>query len=377
MRNRHARRFGRGVAVSSFARPQVGARRCGPKHRRVAFRRLVSAICVAGVMLAGCALPQAPNDVVPAAASPYADPDAMWRLFRAIGALQGIVRAPSGDYWAAGGDVAALSRFTPRGKLTTYDLEYVPTEIAADRNGNLWFTNARFLNMILRFDPRTLAVTAFRLSDEAYGGVTLGGDGNIWFVEEAHIGKVTPDGTLTEYPTPLTQGASGLSWSADGLVWFSASGKLGYVLASLNALTGSVKLYNLRITSNAGAIRAGPKGSVWFVLTGTPDLLVRFDSKRQSVATYRAPHGFTASPCPGAMALSPNGSIWYATQRLRGRGYERHVVGGGYVRFDLRTKRFSAYPSPKGFDWNCDLVLGSRGEVWGTAGPGVSVLYGR
>ncbi|HEY6327568.1 MAG TPA: hypothetical protein VIW73_13770 [Candidatus Cybelea sp.] len=342
----------------------------------MAFQRLTPALCAAVAVLAGCA---APGPSTPPLRGFAQEPDvrqaSMWRMFGAIGVLEGMVRAPSGDYWAAGGDVATLSRFTPSGKLTTYQLAYVPSEITADRSGNLWFTNARFPKAILRFDPATLTLEAFGLTDEAYGGITLGYDGNIWFVEQTHIGKLTAEGALTEYPTPVIQGASGLSWSANGLIWFGASGPLGYQLASLNALSGSVKLYNAKVTSSAGSVRAGPNGTVWYVITGRPDQLVRFDSINKRLTVYRAPRNFTASPCSGAISISPSGSIWYATQRLRGQGFGKHVVGGGYIRFDIKSKRFTAYASPKGYDWNCDLVVGSRGEVWSTAGPGVSVLY--
>jgi streptogramin lyase len=359
-------------------RTPSGTALCEAEQQDVAFNRWAPVLCASAAVLASCTAPGPSNPPLRGfAQKPDVRQVSMWRMLGAIGALQGIVRAPSGDYWAAGGDVAALSRFTPGGKLTTYQLAYVPSEIAADRSGNLWFTNARFPETILRFDPATLALAAFSLTDEAYGGITLGYDGNIWFVEQTHIGKLTPGGALTEYPTPLIQGASGLSWSAGGRVWFGASGPLGYQLASLNALSGSVKLYNTRVTSSAGAIVAGPNGTVWYVITGRPDQLVRFDPRNKSIATYRAPRNFTASPCSGAMASSPDGSIWYATQRLRGQRFGKHVVGGGYIRFDIKSKRFTAYPSPKGYDWNCDLVVGSRGAVWSTAGPGVSVLYQR
>jgi streptogramin lyase len=326
--------------------------------------------------LAGCAFPDAQLIPTQGAYSALAAHETLtWKMFPAVGALEGIVRAPDGDYWAGDNDVLTLSRYTPQGKLTTYPVRYFPSEMAADRSGNLWFTNARYLNEIVRYDPLTRGIATFSLSDDAYGGVTLGRDGNVWFVENSHIGKITPDGLLTEFPTPMTQGASGLTFGRDGLVWFEASGTLGYVLASLNPLTGRVRLYDARVSSNAGSILSGPSESIWYVVTGRPDELVRFDSKSEKVTAYSAPRDFTASPCSSGMALSASGSIWYATQRLRGRGYDKRVIGGGYIRFDIKTKRFTAYASPKGYDWNCDLVMGRHGQVWSTAGPGVSVLY--
>src|SRR5204862_4892249 len=69
--------------------------------------------------------------------------------------------------------------------------------------------------------------------------LTVGPDGNIWFAEQGanKIGKVTPDGTITEYPIPDTTqdigfssgpvsvGASPADLVAgpDGAIWFTES----------------------------------------------------------------------------------------------------------------------------------------------------------
>jgi streptogramin lyase len=110
--------------------------------------------------------------------------------------------AQNGDYWVANGNNStSLSRFTPKGKMTVFQIGYIPLEITVDQNGNFWLTNQEYENQIIRVTP-TLKVTSFSLTDDAYGGITLGGDGNIWFVETDYIGELTPGGKLTEYPTP-------------------------------------------------------------------------------------------------------------------------------------------------------------------------------
>jgi len=299
-----------------------------------------------------------------------------WQMFADESFPQGIVRAQNGDYWVANGNNStSLSRFTPKGKMTVFQIGYIPLEITVDQNGNFWLTNQEYENQIIRVTP-TLKVTSFSLTDDAYGGITLGGDGNIWFVETDYIGELTPGGKLTEYPTPeTTLGGSGLAWSPDGLVWFSdySSPDRSYVLASLDPKTGVVKSYHASTTSSAVTIVAA-HGSLWYLLTGNTVTLVRFDPKTEKAKTYTAPGRLTPSGCPSAMTLSPDGSLWYASQRLAGRGYTKHVVGGGFVRFDIRTQSFTAYASPKGYQWKCDLVVGTRNKVWGTTSGAVTVL---
>jgi streptogramin lyase len=286
-----------------------------------------------------------------------------WQMFTSEGYLAGIVRARNGDFWAADGDqTTSLSRFTPKGKLRVFQIGYTPLEMTLDGSGNFWLTVAEYEDQIISVTP-SLKVTAFSLTDSADGGIALGQDGNIWFVEATHIGKLTPNGKLTEYATGLTQGESGLTW-ADGLVWFHGNG-----LTSLDPKNGHVTSYDVPMGSSGGAIVAAPDGSLWYAMGS---LLGRFDLKTKKATTYKGPDDFIAYGAPEDTALTPTGSVWYTCQRLG--GHEKIVKGGGFVRFDIRAKRFTAYASPKGYDWGWDLSIAPDGKIWGTAGRAVVVL---
>ena len=342
---------------------------------------------VAAALLAGCAGSQPQIDArMGAVASPRdvshfpqrVDGRGSWTMYTDTGYPQGIVRLQQ-DYWVANGYMSgSLSRITPKGKLTTFEVGYSPLEMVSDGRGNLWFNVAISLQTIVRFNVRSSKVAAFALTDATAGGIMLGKDGNIWFVEVQHVGKLTPAGKLTEYPTPQTEGGSGIAWGEDGLVWFvtySATDR-AYVLTSLNPKNGAVSASNAVATSDGLAIVATADGSIWHGITGSPLYLARFDPKTKTTTMYKGPLNFSFSPCPGGMTLAPDGSIWYASQRLRGTGFDKLVVGGGFVRFDVNAKQFTAYASPKGYAWNCELVSGSNGTVWGTAGGDVTVLQG-
>jgi len=60
--------------------------------------------------------------------------------------------------------------------------------------------------------------------------ITAGSDGNVWFVENGavQIGKITPDGTITEYPANLNTDDSTITNGPDGNLWFTA-GSTSYI----------------------------------------------------------------------------------------------------------------------------------------------------
>jgi len=55
-------------------------------------------------------------------------------------------------------------------------------------------------------------------------GITAGPDGNLWFTEidASKIGRITPSGTITEFPTPTAHSApAGITAGPDGNLWFT------------------------------------------------------------------------------------------------------------------------------------------------------------
>src|SRR2546428_13340694 len=53
--------------------------------------------------------------------------------------------------------------------------------------------------------------------------IVLGPDGNLWFTEQntSAVGRVTPDGVITEFPTPTSGFPDDISAGPDGNVWFT------------------------------------------------------------------------------------------------------------------------------------------------------------
>ncbi len=103
--------------------------------------------------------------------------------------------------------------------------------------------------------------------------IALGADGNIWFGEfgGGKIGRITPQGVITEYPIPTPDsGPRALAAGPDGNVWFSEfnASKIGRITPA-----GVITEFPLpRPNSGPGDITAGADGHMWFVeLSGTMD----------------------------------------------------------------------------------------------------------
>jgi len=55
--------------------------------------------------------------------------------------------------------------------------------------------------------------------------IAAGPDGNLWFTERLgnRIGRITPEGTITEFPIPTAASSptNGIVTGPDGCVWFT------------------------------------------------------------------------------------------------------------------------------------------------------------
>ena len=119
----------------------------------------------------------------------------------------------------------------------------LPHSIVTGPDGNLWFTDQGIaqgssnpaintgVNYIGKVTPSG-TVTLFGLPPQAenqkagfvLGGITPGPDGNVWFVEpkSGQIARITPGGTVAEFPVPtLTSAPTDITLARDGALWFT------------------------------------------------------------------------------------------------------------------------------------------------------------
>ncbi len=99
--------------------------------------------------------------------------------------------------------------------------------------------------------------------------IVAGPDGNLWFTEQSartggKIGRITPDGVITEFPLPSGVSGMGITSGPDGALWFTE-----YPAAQICRVTtvGAVTCYDTPPTYWIGPwlMTSGPDGNLWFV----------------------------------------------------------------------------------------------------------------
>jgi streptogramin lyase len=205
--------------------------------------------------------------------------------------LGGITAGPDGNLWFTETDLAAtpspskIGRITPKGVVTEFPVS--PTNallgsITAGPDGNLWF-----VEFVLRSSEPTAgpskigritpngALTEFPIYASAEGppeDIVAGPDGNLWFTElEGHIEKITPNGVITEFSLPSGQRLFGITGGPDGNLWFTETDLVAPPSPSrVGRITpqGAITEFPVPMEGSAigpiGGITAGSDRNVWF-----------------------------------------------------------------------------------------------------------------
>src|SRR5258706_14359547 len=75
------------------------------------------------------------------------------------------------------------------------------------------------------FAPRVEAVLEFPLSGSRLpGGLTVGPDGALWFVEDDRIGRICTGGVITELAVGMVSYPQAIVAGPDGNLWITESG---------------------------------------------------------------------------------------------------------------------------------------------------------
>ena len=179
--------------------------------------------------------------------------------------FEDIAGAPSQDVWfidraSVSAEGWRIGRITPSGEFSWYPGGCIQA-IAAGPDGSIWYSG------LVRIDPATGQTTTFPAPAVA---ITAGPDGNVWFTEGGanKIGRITPAGTITEFPLPapfsdpitITTGPDGNLWFTEG----SSTPLLGRITTD-GQLAGTGG-------PNSWVIAAGPDGNLW--LTGSGGIVV-------------------------------------------------------------------------------------------------------
>ena len=137
---------------------------------------------------------------------------------------------PTASVWFAERGTGMIGRITPSGALTEFSLptsSAVPQGIVVAPDGNL-YVSEQGANAIARVDPTTGSSTDISVPTPNSGPQSgaLGPDGAIWFVERTagKVGRMTLDGSFTEYPLAPGSFPNRIVAGPDGALWFTELG---------------------------------------------------------------------------------------------------------------------------------------------------------
>ena len=295
-----------------------------------------------------------------------------------------IVTGPDGNLWFTQDDgcdngFSSIGRITPAGVMTAFPQPFCRSlgDIAVGSDGNLWFTwnsyNPPFAAGISRM---TLAavVTEFPLPNYS-GGIAAGPDGAIWFTEGNplgnpsgpnavdRIGRITTGGVISEFALPAGSAPAGIVTGPDGNLWFTetSGNKIGRI-TPLGTVTefpvptaGSRPLY----------ITSGPDGNLWFTEETGNRTVPEHPNKIGRITTSGVITEFlipTQDSRPFDITVGPDGNIWF-TEKLgnligrlsvvRGPTLEARIlpvvgstagVGGSFFRTAVQLHNSTAAP---------------------------------
>jgi virginiamycin B lyase len=180
--------------------------------------------------------------------------------------------AADGVVWFTDQGGSAIGRLAPSGSTSMYPIgsSGYPTRIATAADGNVWFTvQERVTDWIGRMTPAG-TVTRYPLADGRRvrtGSILVGPDGNLWFAMSDGLGRMTPEGVLTEVAMTATLGAPAITVGPDRAIWFASNSLTQAVPTVGRVATGPVPLitavYPLPGGAGLGGIAAGADGNLW------------------------------------------------------------------------------------------------------------------
>jgi len=282
--------------------------------------------------------------------TPAAWADVTMAEFPVNGQPQQIVTGPDGALWFTLASPANdIGRITPDGTTIYYSIptsSSFPQGIASGPDGNLWFTE-QSAGKVGKITPSG-AVTEYPTGGYPTS-ITAGPDGNLWFTQTNadEIGKITTSGTLTEYPVPTASAQpTGIAAGPDGNLWFTefSTGKIGEITTS-----GTITEYQIPTAGSYPVhITAGPDDNLWFTERGANQI--------GRVTTGGAFTEFplpAASSSPNGIAAGPDGAIWFT--ELAGR--IGRITASGAI---------TEYATPTGGSYPEGITAGPDGNMWFT-----------
>lgn len=239
-----------------------------------------------------------------------------------------------GAFWFTTGDApGSIGRLTPsRHAVRLFSLPpsgwNTSLRIVNGPDGNLWATVEAYPGKggIAKITPSG-QITVYTLPTPGadLGYITVGSDGNLWFTEHTpnKFGRITPSGTITEFPFEDIGAPNGIVNGPDGRLWICEQG--AYDASNRHQTYGRIERVNTDGTIYATYdiapdswqnvpedITVGPDNKLWFtqfIAISQTIYEISNVTLGGTITQYQTP---TANAGPGSPILAGDANIWFS-----------------------------------------------------------------
>lgn len=199
------------------------------------------------------------------------------------GNVQNIIVGPDDNLWFTRPFVdAGVGRITTAGVVTQFaaPVGMQPRDLAVGSDGNMYVTSDDAAGTILRVTPAGVITTA------ATGGVTAGftagrfpsdiaagPDGNLWFLIQGGVARMTTAGVVTEFDAPTASPQQEDIASGCGSLWITRGEEEGSTSAIQRVTTSGVYTTftsGVPAGSSPDGLALGPDDDMWFTMRADP-----------------------------------------------------------------------------------------------------------
>ena len=219
---------------------------------------------------------------------------------------------------------AGLAAATPLGQITQFAAPGSNiAHVRAGPDGNLWFTDrAGKIGRITTDGTITEFSNGLNAGSQPFS-IAMGPDGNMWFSDApapagvtGAIGMINP-GTqaIAEFSAGLNPGSkpAGIALGPDGNLWFTDNNPSTPAIGVINPTTHAIAEYSTGLNPGSlppQGITAGPDGNVWFTDRGTTKAIGMINPTTHAIVEFSS--GLNAGSVPGpSIALGTDGNLWF------------------------------------------------------------------
>jgi streptogramin lyase len=218
-----------------------------------------------------------------------------------------------------------VARMTGAGAVTLFTDGFAtdpyPGPLTVGPDGNIWFVTVS--KQVGRLTPAG-AVTVFEPPEDQRPGYELvvGPDGNLWSpyacrsqesCTEWGLMRITTSGVFTPYPTTdkPAEWTRQVTAGPDGNIWFASGSRIGRATTA-----GAVTYFSAGLTPGTlpQSFVLGTDRALWFA-EGSSERIGRIDA----AGTITEIHGLTATVPIETLALGADGALWYGKKQVVGK----------------------------------------------------------